>query len=401
MRQISSGGFVYWPGEAISHDWATSMVGEVLTEARRQGFAVSNQAYDKWKAYQHRAARGYRHSTDKSQDVIQAYRLYTLALSGEQPSGAMNKLREYQNSTKGISKQALLRLAATYALTGRSDVASKLLEAADNMPVVSGSYETFWSPLRDEAMALEAYLLGGDRVKAFDLAREIASSFSTTKASTQEVAFVSVAMSRMAEIFGNAPTQVSILDGENSTKIVGDLSGVKQFNITPRNGYIEVENQGGEEVSLSLMLKRKPSVSETVRPESNGVAIKVQYTDLKGNAIEVDKVKQGQEFLAQIEVKKDGEYSQSMALTYQVPSGWEIWNERLIAGEENPQVTHTDIRDDRICWYFSLRQGKTKNFTVRLRAAYTGVFVLPPTVCEDMYNISCKANTQSRRIAIF
>lgn len=97
----------------------------------------------------------------------------------------------------------------------------------------------------------------------------------------------------------------------------------------------------------------------------------------------------------------NGEYSQSMALTYQVPSGWEIWNERLIAGEENPQVTHKDIRDDRICWYFSLRQGKAKSFTVRLRAAYTGVFVLPPTVCEDMYNISCKANTQSRWIAIF
>ena len=84
-----------------------------------------------------------------------------------------------------------------------------------------------------------------------------------------------------------------------------------------------------------------------------------------------------------------------MALTYAVPSGWEIWNERLIGGEESQGTTYTDIRDSSISWYFAIEQGQTKEFAVRLRAAYGGQFVLPPTICEDMYNPSCRANTSN------
>ena len=394
-RQLASGGFVYWPGSNESHDWVTSMVGEVLTEARRQGFAVSNQCYDRWKEYQNGATRRYRHSTTNANDLMQAYRLYTLVLAGEQPTAAMNKLRE----SKSISQQALLRLAATYALSGRSDVSAKLLEKVDSTPAINGAYETFWSPLRDKAMALEAWLLAGNKVKAFDLARDVANSFSATNASTQEVAFVSVAMSRMGDMIGGNTTQVAISDAKNSTKIISNLRGVQQFNVTPQNGYVKVENQGTEEVSLTLMLKRKPTADEVVKAELNGVTVNVQYTDLVGNTISIERIEQGDEFLARIEVNKVGESSQSMALTYAVPSGWEIWNERLV-GNSDAVATYTDIRDERVSWYFSAEQGKSKNFTVRLRAAYSGVFILPPTVCEDMYNPVCRANTQSSKTSV-
>lgn len=395
-RQLSNGGFAYWPGNSDAHDWATSMVGEVIIEARRQGFAVSSPCYARWKEYQNNAARRYRHATANAADLMQAYRLYTLVLAGEQPTAAMNKLRE----SKSISQQALLRLAATYALAGRDDVAEKLLEKSNTTMAINGSYATFWSPLRDKAMALEAWLIAGDKITAFKVAREVANEFSATHSSTQEVAFVSVAMSRMSDVVGNSIPQIAVNDGNGASRVIRNLKGVQQLALSTTQGFIDVENQGNEEVSLSLMLSRTPSATEDIKSTAKGVELEVQYTDLSGNAMSIDKLQQGEEFLAKIIVKKLSESSPSMALAYAIPSGWEIWNERLTGDEKSQGATYTDIRDTRISWYFDIAQGQSKEFTVRLRAAYGGQFILPPTVCEDMYTPSCRANTTNRTTVV-
>ena len=240
-RQLSSGGFAYWPGNDSAHEWATSMAGEVIIEARRQGFVVANQTIDRWKSYQNSASRSYRHTIDKATDLVQAYRLYTLVLAGEQPTAAMNKLRE----SKSISQQALLRLAAAYTLNSRTDVAAKLIDKAATTPAINGSYATFWSPLRDKAMALESYLLAGDKSKAFALAREVAREFSATACTTQEVAFVSVAMSRMNDIIGTSATEVAITNGK--TNILRNLRGVKNLSLDTKQSVV-VENLGAEEI---------------------------------------------------------------------------------------------------------------------------------------------------------
>lgn len=395
-RQLSEGGFAYWPGHTGVHDWATSMVGEVMTEARRQGFAVSRQCYDRWKKYQKDAARRYRHTTDRAADLQQAYRLYTLALAGEEPAAAMNKLRE----SKSLSGQALLRLAAAYAVVGRKDVASKLVGRIDESTFVKGDYTTFWSPLRDQAMALEAWVWTGNAEQAFSMARKVSDKFSSTCCSTQEVAFVSVAMSRLADLAKGAETEIAIEESSKKPLLLCKFGGVKKLTIAPTSGSVTVENRGMGELTASLLTSRRPNADETVAAAAKGVTIEVRYTDLQGRRVNPDRLRQGEEFVAEIEVSKSGERSESMALTYAVPSGWEIWNERLTRGAANTAADYVDIRDERIDWYFSLAAGKTERFTVRLRAAYCGRFVLPPTVCEDMYDPSCRAMTANRNVEV-
>ncbi len=90
----------------------------------------------------------------------------------------------------------------------------------------------------------------------------------------------------------------------------------------------------------------------------------------------------------------------SLALTYAIPSGWEIWNERMVNDHTSELGDYTDIRDDRISWYFSLDVGQSRTFTVRLRAAYCGRCLMPPTVCEDMYDTSCRAVSTSRFVEV-
>ena len=52
-----------------------------------------------------------------------------------------------------------------------------------------------------------------------------------------------------------------------------------------------------------------------------------------------------------------------------------------------------DIRDTRADWFFGLPEGRSKTFTVSLRAAYCGNFVMPATVCQDMYQPAISAST--------
>lgn len=390
-RQLPNGGFLYWPSLNEPHDWVTSMVGEVLVEARRQGFAISSPCFEGWKEYQKSAARRYRHSSNLQLDLVQAYRLYTLALAGERPTAAMNMLRE----SKELSRQALLRLALTYAILGREDVAQRLLERWDTTPQVKGHYLTFSSLLRDKAMALESWLYAKDKFRAFALAKELSEEFSMAHASTQEIAFVSLAMSRMAERIPSGASQVAISEGGGVQHVISNLSGVQHLALNPQKGYLEVENRGEGELFLWLQLSRKPSVDAPYASQAKGVELAVKYCDLEGNSKEVAELKQGEEFLVEIEVVKRGDGSPSMALSYIVPSGWEIWNERLVGEPMQNQALYTDIRDERINWYFAMEQGERKSFKVRLRAAYIGQFTLPVALCEDMYDPLCRANTSN------
>ena len=64
------------------------------------------------------------------------------------------------------------------------------------------------------------------------------------------------------------------------------------------------------------------------------------------------------------------------------------------------QYDRLDIRDDRSIFYFSLPQGGSMEFRVRLRAAYEGEFVLPSTSCEDMYDTNVYACTASGKCSV-
>ena len=88
-----------------------------------------------------------------------------------------------------------------------------------------------------------------------------------------------------------------------------------------------------------------------------------------------------------------------MALTYSIPSGWEIWNGRLYGSSDN-NYDNCDIRDNSSNYYFGLKTSEFRNIKIRLRAVYPGNYVLTPTVCEDMYNPGCRAMTSNRRVSV-
>lgn len=101
----------------------------------------------------------------------------------------------------------------------------------------------------------------------------------------------------------------------------------------------------------------------------------------------------------------------NLALTHIIPSGWEIYNERMVApetesgaadgsGKSVSKYNYLDIRDDRVLTYFNLRRGETKVFTVRLQATYAGNFILPAVQCEAMYDVNVQARSKAGRTTV-
>lgn len=391
-RRMPDGGFSYWPGDAQPSSWATSMAGLALTEASRQGFSVDRGALERWTAFQQKQARDYR-SAERS-DLDQAFRLYTLVAAGQAMKPAMNRLRE----SKDLSQTAAYCLAAAYALEGRTDVAARLSERAERTDYVPGSGR-FRSELCDEAFKVLAYALCKDSAKALPLARSIARECTGSTYVTQDLAFATMALRQLSAVTGSGSFSVTVAQKGSKSLAIQNAGWVKNLPLQPQSGQVEVTNTGKTTVDLSLTRAFRPSASEKLAPESKGLKIKVQYLNLRQAPIAVNLLRQDAEFIASISVENTGAHISSLALTYNLPSGWELWNSRL-HGRDEKLAEYCDMRDNRVSYYTSLRAGQTKVFNIRLRAAYAGKFMLPPVVAEDMYNPSHRAVTGNSWVVV-
>lgn len=392
-RQSANGGFVYWPGQESENDWVSSMAGLALSEASRQGFRTDRKCMEKWKKYQETQARNYKSSSKA--DMTQAFRLYSLAVAGSAPTAAMNRLRE----SKSLSRPVAYCLAAAYAEAGRKDVAIKLIERA-GITEVTQSRDMFYSELRDDAIALEAFALCGMTDEALPVARKIASTCSASSYVTQDIAFATLALNHLSNLMGNGLNSITITQPGNTPVSIAGFNGVRNVSLDSRAGSVSVRNMNGKgSIELSLLSSYRPKADESVEACSKGLKMTVGYTDYKGTPEDVSFLKQDTSFKAEISVVNLGDDIENMALTYTVPSGWEIQNERM-NDSSYKNYDNLDIRDDSYKLYFSLKKGESKKFKIKLRAVYPGNYILPPAVCEDMYNPGCRATTSTRRVSV-
>ncbi len=409
-RQLSTGGFAYWPGIDYSDEWVSSYAGIFLIQAKAKGYEVDNNVINRWKNYQHTMARSWRNDKRMGNrysymlsDLGQAYRLYSLALAGDAELGAMNRMKEMSD----ISLQAKWNLAAAYLLAGKKRAAEDIVfNAATDVLPYSSSNNTYGSSTRDEAMILETLILLGRDQDAFKQAQKIAGQLSGERYySTQSTAYALMAMGRLAEkMSGTLDFEYTQID--TKPIVVKSVKAVYQKNlsITPSQGGVKINNNGKGILYVGLVSKTRP-----IRDESpafqNGIKMEVRYTSLDGKSIDVNNLKQGADFIAWVKISNlsGSENYTDMALTHIIPSGWEIHNERFLAekgGAQNSLLTYQDIRDDRVLTYFDLPAGKSKEFKVRLMASYSGSFILPAIQCEAMYAPSVMAKSKAGRVIV-
>lgn len=419
-RQLPNGGFVYWPGNAVADEWITSYTGMFLTLAQEKGYAVHPNVLNKWKRFQRAAAQNWRMPQEASNwqiwqsELQQAFRLYTLALAGAPEYGAMNRMKEQP----GLSIQAKWRLAAAYALTGKMKPAGELVYNAETTVIPYSSMNLIYgSSDRDEAMILETLILMKRDRDALQQAKKVSQNLAQENwFSTQSTAFALMAMGRLAEQLSGTLDFTWSWNGKQQPAVKSAKALYeKEIATSPKSGTVSVKNQGKGALSVDL-ITRTQLLNDTLPAIADNIRLDVKYTDMAGSPISVEDIRQGTDFMSAVtlsNISGTSDYS-NLALTHIIPSGWEIYNERMIVPEASSsnsneantpessadKYTYKDIRDDRVLTYFDLRRGESKTFTVRLQATYAGNFILPAIQCEAMYDAAVQARTKAGRTTV-
>ncbi|WP_395076941.1 alpha-2-macroglobulin [Flavobacterium sp.] len=400
--QVSNGGFSYWQGESSPDDWGSSYAGHFLVEAEKKGYVLPINLKSKWISFQQKESKKWRFEPKYGNDFAQAYRLYTLALAGSPDLSSMNRLRE----TNGISNESKLRLAASYALAGQKQAGMSLLlkSKIDEDYNNNYSYYYYGSSDRNRAMTLETLILLGQKQKAFTTAMKLAKQMSADQwMSTQTTAYCLYSMSKFASFNGGKGIDVQFVNGGKSY-MVNTNKTLAERNLAIKTGAngLKIKNNKNNTLYVRVLNSGILPVGQE-QTAQNGLSANVVFKNRKGGVINVSKINQGTEFVAEVTIKNlKNERVENVALSQILPSGFEIVNTRFtdFGDATNNIADYIDIRDDRTNFYFSLKSGETKTFSVLLNASYLGNYYLPGLQCEAMYDNTFLARTKGKWVEV-
>ena len=408
--QINSGGLSYWPGEQnTASDWGTNYAGHFMLEAKAKGYSLPAGFLTNWIKFQRQRANSWtsdRGHSYSSNQLTQAYRLYTLALAKKPVLGAMNRLR----SLKNLSLQAKWRLAAAYYLVGKKKAAESLISnQSTNIKAYNELSYSYGSAVRDKAMILETLTMLNRKNEAKNILDELAKNMSSNRwYSTQTTAYTLLAVAKFIGDTDGTKKKISYQYMLNDkVKKIDQQAPISQIDLNIKgnnSGTISVKNTGNKTLFIKQQLEGIPSVGDKTNAENN-LKMSVKYLTLGGKEINPTTLDQGTDFMAEVQIIHSGirgDYKE-MALTQIFPSGWEIRNLRMDEVESNKiadQPTYQDIRDDRVLTYFDLNRGAKKTFRVLLNATYLGEYYLPTVSCEAMYDNEINARKAGKWVKV-
>lgn len=388
--QLSNGGFTYWQGGTYENLWASAFVLHFLTEAKRAGYYVDDSIYTPLVKHLKSTANTFS-ASDRYDINSQSYRLYALALIGEANPGAMNRLR----NEKEISPYARALLALSYAISGNKAQGEKMFaDIAHDFPSYRKTGSDFSSSLRDLAITcLVAKKLNDSTADARFTALSKAAN-AESWLSTQEAAWLLITASNFYSKHDGSTAQYEIKLDEQNIKTAFDANSQMQ-NITLNDAAqqkVRIKNSGTATLFVSLRYKSKIA-SGSERAKSSGISIRQKFFR-DSEEVPVMQIKHGDSFKVQLAVKNESISDlDNLVLTFPIPTGWEISNERLGGETANSDYSSLDIRDEVIYLHFDLAKGATKTFAFNASASYGGEYFVPAVSCEAMYDAAINANT--------
>lgn len=390
--QTNDGGFAYWQGGSKPDEWGSAYAGHFLLLAKSLGYYVPENVLKKWLMYEINYVK-----TMPLEKVI--YPLYLLSLAGEPQVGLLNSIYEQHFHTLHITDKWLL--AAAYKLAGFSSTAEKMTKdlPTKSTPRDESYYRfSYGSPLRDEAMILQAYI---------DIYKSMPPSafHSITQAlesnewySTQSLAYALLALAQNPPI----PQNEQLIDIDFNDKNF-KAKDILKVPFSALQGEIHSKSNSPlylNHVWHGILLEK------TLQAKESKIAIKRSFVDENNTPIDVKTLPSGASFYLKLTL--DNAHKpvsvSNVAITQNLPSGWEIENTRLNPHSNIPSFVHedvsyTDIRDDKIMWFVDFNGQKNEMFA-KINVITPGLYLLPPAYAEAMYDNSFLANTESLPIIV-
>ena len=377
-----------WVGGNYSDPWTEIYALHFLVEAQKQGYNVPQYFIDGLVKYQANRAKQWRNNPDfKPGETIQAYRLFVLALADAPEMGAMNRFKDIEMNYSLTKVLA----AAAFAQTGKTKIAQNLMPVVGENERMSDYYSSFGSTIRDLSFLTYAQMLcGNDSDVVKENINAICGILNTGKwLDTQSTAFALFVLGKYAEQQGvTAETLSATVNANGKEQTLNTNMSSAGFSFVPKLGEntVEVRNNGSQKLVVNVFTKT--SVAEYNTEESgNFIKMNVNYTDKNGNQVNFNNLRVGTDIRIEMTVQNPSEYRVTeLALSYYLPSGWELVNERMSGDDSNSGAKHIDYRDDRAYIYFDLAPKSEKAFVLKANATYEGNYMIPAVRCEDMYN---------------
>jgi len=399
----TSNGFSYWPNQSDrgADSWSTSYAGHFMMEAKKTGYSVPQNLVNTWKTWEIDQSKKI-HNADGFRN--QAYRLFLLAMAGEEQMGAMNLMKE--NNLANLDWLSRHLLAGAYHVAGKETIAQQVLDfsgqALGNYRESSGTYG---SSLRDQALAALVLTKMNKFKEALDVYQALAKDWNSRSWwSTQESTFALLAFSALREKFSGGDIEVQY----NGKKIIVKANKPEKIDLTSLGSAdLSVEAMNGT-IFAELQTKGLPA-EDNVRTENKGLAIERILINADGERMSISQIKQGEAFWLLIGIRSlASSRIENLALSSVLPSSFEISNDRLNeytrpAWMNNYRIAtpdYMDIRDDRVNWFFDISPNATKVFAVQVHPSFSGDFRWPGLIVEAMYSPDYYARIAGERVVV-
>lgn len=399
MRQTYNGGFTMWDSGRESW-WVTAYALHFMVEAKKAGYKIDDNLMHGSYSYlsyklKTKETTTYYYQNNKTRKIAPhevAYSLYAMALYNRPDASLMNY---YKNNDELLTSDSKYMLLAAFAVAGDKQRAIQMLPdkfVSENSQKASGG--SFYSPVRDEAIALNALLeVDFNHPQVPVMAKSVAENLKGKKyLSTQERIYTLLALGKIARKASQSTVEADILlDGK---KVASYQSGVLNLdgNVL-KSGKVEIDTKGNGNLYYFWQAK---GISKSGKVEEVDNYLKVRRTlyDRYGNVLMGNKFKQNDLIVVKLSVDKSYNTTiENVVLSDMLPAGFEIENPRVteIPGTDwiknQSYPTHLDVRDDRINLFVDLHgnAGSPKNYYYVVRAVTPGIYIQGPASADAMY----------------
>jgi alpha-2-macroglobulin len=414
--QQGSGQFSYWPGASMVEEWANLYAGYFMLRAQQQGYTVPAELLKSWLANSRQTANSFNNNSSDGL-VLQGWRLWLLAMANQADVGAMNRLREeLLLSSYKTHAMAHHLLALAYAEQSLPDVALALQQHGgdvqqEKLPGVLSS------PMLQQLIQLELATALQQSERRWALALTLADELKQQRGhNTIEKAWTMAVLlqqfgqtqqdaarqsseltlfSKYLAATGNKPTvqqaaNVWLLSDPAYTDAISDYQPAN-FGVT---------NTGSQDLYLTLTQQGVPAEGQE-QAMAEGLSLQVQFSDLQGQVLDPANIRQGTDFIAQVEIKNTSATTvQDLALLQVFPAGWQLRNTVLSDDPKSPQLEFQQAGDDRLQSFFPLARGETIRLQATLNASFVGRYYLPAWTVSSMYNPKTRANNLGQWVEV-
>jgi uncharacterized protein YfaS (alpha-2-macroglobulin family) len=401
-RQMSNGGFSYWPGVDVneSNQFASVYALHFLTDARAAGYDVPIEMLRNGMSYLKDFASA--RPASLSEARVEAYAIYVLTRNEIVTTNYLTNLQSYLDQDKDKlwhNDITSVYIAATYQLLKSQKEADRLVGYYKPQHGQTGDDSDFYDKHIADAEYL--YLIARhfpDRLPSLNdtVLMPLVQVLNSSEVSTVLAGFTSLALSAYADAYpassGAGYSMTAILaDGKNQSLTADVL--YQKVSLDDRVKKINFKGPGKTGFFYQLT-----QAGFDKNPQANvvkqGLEVTREYRDATGQV--VTHVGLGSEVEVHIQIRSlDSHYLNNVAIVDLLPGGFDVIRDSV----KSDAMDYADVREDRVV-LFARVTPDAKEIVYRIKAVNVGQYIAPAISASSMYNPNMQSNGVAGSIAV-